>query len=146
MDTTRRSAATFSQQIVVETCDLDGTTAPVPSELRYDSANPYAATICFRTELGDVVWTFSRELLVEGLLEPAGDGDVHVWPCLDDAGRFVVVLELCAPVGDALVHLRPEDVTSFTERSLAAVPAGTESAHLDLDALVADLLSATEDH
>jgi hypothetical protein len=56
------------------------------------------------------------------------------------------VLELCAPVGDALVHLRPEDVTSFTERSLAAVPAGTESAHLDLDALVADLLSATEDH
>jgi sporulation and cell division protein SsgA len=145
MDTTGSAVASFTHQLVAETCDLDGTTMPVPAELSYDSSDPYAATISFRTELGTVVWTFGRELLLEGILEPAGDGDVHVWPCLDDAGRFVIVLELCTPVGDALVHLPPDDVTSFADRMLATVPVGEESAHLDLDSVVTQLLSVSED-
>jgi sporulation and cell division protein SsgA len=145
MDTTRSAVATFAHQLVAETCDLDGTTMPVPTELSYDSSDPYAVTISFRTDLGIVAWTFARELLLEGILEPAGDGDVHVWPCLDDGGQFVIVLELCTPVGDALVHLPPEDVTSFADRMLATVPVGEESARLDLDAVVAQLLAVSED-
>jgi hypothetical protein len=145
MDTTGSAVATFAHQLLAETCDLDGTTMPVPAELSYDSRDPYAVTISFRTELGNVVWTFARELLLEGVLEPAGDGDVHVWPSLDDSGRFVIVLELCTPIGDALVHLPPDDVTSFADRMLAAVPVGEESARLDLDAVVAQLLSVSED-
>jgi hypothetical protein len=144
MDTTRRAAA-FTHQLLAEASDLDGTTMPVRTELSYDAADPYAATIRFRTELGDVVWTFARDLFVGGLLEPTGDGDVHVWPCLDDTGRAVVVLELCSPVGDALIHLPPEDVATFTERMLDAVPAGTESRLMDLDAVVAELLGAAEE-
>jgi hypothetical protein len=142
MDTTRSAVATFTHPLVADASDLDGTTTAIRTELCYDSSDPYAATVRFRTEQGDVVWTFARDLLLGGLVEPTGDGDVHVWPCMDDAGRDVIVLELCSPVGDALVFLPPEAVASFTDRMLATVPAGEESAHIDLDAVVAALLSS----
>ena len=58
-------------------------------------------------------WTFGRELLSDGLYEPSGDGDVHVWPCLDSDGRAVVIIELCSPDGEALVQARTSDLSTL---------------------------------
>jgi hypothetical protein len=144
MDTTRNDVETITASLVAEVYDLDGGATPVPTELGYDAADPFAVTVCFRTGLGAVVWTFARDLLIAGMEEPMGDGDVHVWPCLDDDGRAVVVVELCAPSGAAMVGFRPESLAGFVDRTLATVPAGTESSRLDLDAVLADLLAAAE--
>ena len=62
---------------------------------------------------GEVRWTFGRDLLIGGLYEPTGDGDVHVWPCLDTDAHSVVMIELCSPDGEALVQARTSDITAF---------------------------------
>ena len=72
-------------------------------------------------------WTFARDLLLDGLYEPTGDGDVHVWPCLDSDGHAVVIIELCSPDGEALVQMRTGELSAFNERVTKAVPAGEES-------------------
>src|SRR5690242_18796013 len=74
-------------------------------ELRYCASDPYAVTLAVHTPRGEVDWTFSRDLLAEGLYDPAGDGDVQVWPCLSSDGSAVVIVELHAPGGDALLQM-----------------------------------------
>jgi hypothetical protein len=145
MDTTRSDTETFTQPLVAEICDAEGMTTPLPAALVYDTSDPYAVSVRFGTGATAVSWTFARDLLSGGLCEPTGDGDVHVWSCLDDRGLAVLVVELCSPGGDALVQFRPEDIASFVERMLTVVPEGAESCRLDVDALIADIMGAPED-
>ncbi|MFE7114724.1 SsgA family sporulation/cell division regulator, partial [Streptomyces sp. NPDC057654] len=53
----------------------------IPVELTYDSNDPYAITFTFHLP-GDapVTWAFARELLLDGLSQPSGEGDVHIAP------------------------------------------------------------------
>ena len=145
MDTTRSDTATFSQTLVVEICDDHGMTTPLPASLRYDASDAYAVTVSFGSGENTVAWTFARDLLSSGLVEPTGDGDVHVWSCLDDRGLATLVVELCSPAGDALVQFRPDDVASFVERMHTAVPQGEESTYFDVDAMIAEIMAASED-
>ena len=48
-------------------------------------------TASFHLAGGPVRWTFGRDLLSGGLCEPTGDGDVHVWPCVNDQGYAVAL-------------------------------------------------------
>ena len=41
-----------------------------------------------------MVWVFARGLLLRGVYEPVGDGDVQVFPSVDAEGRAVVALVL----------------------------------------------------
>lgn len=109
-------------------------------DLRYRSSDPYAVAIDFRSSRGTVTWTFGRDLLAHGLHEPAGLGDVHVWPTIDRAGRPVVAIALKAPTGDVTILAPRKAVASFIRRSLRTVPQGGESAHVDVDAALARLI------
>ena len=131
-----------SQAVTLELIDSTGTATPLDAELQYDPRDPYAVTTVFMTGRSHVRWTFGRDLLAEGLYEPSGDGDVHVWPCLDNNGHAVVIIELCSPDGEALVQARTGDLTAFVERMSKAVVPGTESEYLDLDAAIAAILEA----
>ena len=133
---------TITQPVMVELVGPTGGVTPVRSELIYDPRDPYAVTAVFMAGESQVSWTFGGDLLREGLSEPTGDGDVHVWPCLDAAGRAVVIIELCSPDGEALVQARTTDVLAFVDRMNAAVPPGTESALLDVDSAIAAILHA----
>jgi hypothetical protein len=137
MDVTRTNARTVTQALSVNLRSVEGFAVPVATELGYDSTDPYAVTLAFHTSQTPIVWTFARELLTEGLTEPTGDGDVHVWPCLDYEGVAIVTVELCSPDGDALVEVRTTDLVTFVDRTHALVAAGDETAHLDLDGLIA---------
>ncbi len=130
-----------TQRLTLELIDATGAATPMEAELRYDAGDPYAVTAVFLTVAGQVRWTFGRDLLLDGLHEPAGDGDVHVWPCLDGDGRAVVVVELCSPDGEALVQARTADLLGFADRTVRAVPPGTESAMVDIDAAIAAILA-----
>ena len=133
---------TVTQSVTLELIDPTGAATPIEAELHYDPRDPYAVTTVFMTGASQVRWTFGRELLSQGLYEPSGDGDVHVWPCLDSDGRAVVIIELCSPDGEALVQARTGDLHSFVDRMAKAVEPGSESAHLDVDATISAIFAA----
>ncbi|MDQ0846601.1 SsgA family sporulation/cell division regulator [Streptomyces sp. V1I6] len=112
----------------------------VPATLHYDRRDPFAVRIDFpgpaTLEGTDVSWAFSRELLAEGVHEPAGLGDVRLRPY----GYDRTVLEFHAPEGMAMVHIRTGDLRRFLERVQEAVPAGLEHLYLGLDQDLTDLL------
>lgn len=110
-------------------------------EFSYDPADPYAVTMKLEARPGSVTWTFARELLAEGVFHPSGDGDVQVWPCLSHTGEAVVIVELSSPDGTALLQTPSRAIQAFVTSIFAAVPAGTESSHVSIDALVSQLLA-----
>ncbi|CAM5433454.1 Sporulation protein SsgA OS=Streptomyces fumanus OX=67302 GN=GCM10018772_07710 PE=3 SV=1 [Streptomyces fumanus] len=83
---------------------------------------------------------FARELLVEGVFRPSGDGDVRVWPSRSD-GRGVVLMALSSPDGEALLEAPTPPVSAWLERTLRACPPGSEGGRLGLDDALADLLA-----
>ena len=134
--------ATVTQPVRLELIDPTGAATPIEAELRYDAADPFAVTTVFMTGHSEVRWTFGRDLLSEGLYEPTGDGDVHVWPCLDSNGHAVVIIELCSPDGEALVQARTGDLRAFVDRMNKAVKPGSESDLMDVDAAIASIFAA----
>jgi hypothetical protein len=136
------ATTTVSQLVTLELIDATGAGTPLETELSYNPADPFAVTATFMTVAGQVRWTFGRDLLIGGLYEPTGDGDVHVWPCLDNDAHSVVMIELCSPDGEALVQARTSEITAFVERMTAAVTPGAEAAHLDIDSAIAAIFAA----
>ena len=142
MDTNGLDTQTIAQRLVVALRTSTGEAAPVLVELGYSADDPYAVRLSFHPDDSPVCWDFGRDLLSGGLQEPTGDGDVHVWPCLDSAGRSVVIIELCSPDGEALVQTRTDDLYSFVERMNAAVTPGTEALLIDIDSAITAILAA----
>jgi hypothetical protein len=121
----------------------DETALPVRASLRFDPEDPYAVHVLFHAEsaAGEPVgWSFARELLVTGLDEPAGIGDVRVWPWANTRGDFVA-LALSSPDGNALFEVPRSVLVRFLRRTYIAVPRGRESEHLDVDAAINRLLA-----
>ncbi|QNP66295.1 SsgA family sporulation/cell division regulator [Streptomyces genisteinicus] len=130
------------------TARLIGDAAPsagVPVIMRYRPADPFAVRMVFPPEacLGDtsVTWAFARSLLDSGLRTPAGDGDVHIWPC----GRVQTMVELRSPDGVALLQFATSSLRGFLADAYDAVPAGEESAASDIDHDLAVLLGGAAD-
>ena len=124
----------------------------VPALLRYEPSDPFAVRIAFG-DVGDqnatvdpdgggIAWLVSRELLQSGLDQPAGDGDVRVWPA--SAAADVLFLHLRAPSGEALFELSRATVAAFLRQTESLVPTGSETDLLDLDDELQVLLSNGE--
>lgn len=114
---------------------------PVPARLSYHSDDPYAVHIAFHINSEQPVhWTFSRDLLVEGVFRPCGHGDVRVWPTKVD-GRSVVLMALSSPDGDALLEAPAAQVSAWLERTLRVVAPGTEGEQLGIDDALDQLLA-----
>jgi Streptomyces sporulation and cell division protein, SsgA len=122
----------------------DATALPVRTSLRYDPDDPYAVHVLFHAEsVGgeSVSWSFARELLVSGLDEPAGIGDVRVRPSAGARGD-IVALTLSSPDGNAVFEARRSVLMRFLRRTYVAVPLGRESDHLDVNMAVNRLLAS----
>ncbi|GAA2577162.1 SsgA family sporulation/cell division regulator [Streptomyces roseoviolaceus] len=116
-------------------------TIPVPARLGYLTDDPYAVHITFHIDTQHPVhWTFARELLVEGVFRPCGQGDVRVWPTKSE-GRGVVLIGLSSPDGDALLEAPAAQVSAWLERTLRVVPPGAEGEQLGLDDQLDQLLA-----
>ncbi|EDY49319.1 regulator [Streptomyces clavuligerus] len=114
---------------------------PVPARMVYRTDDPYAVHITFHIgSASPVTWTFARELLVEGVFRPCGQGDVRIWPSRTD-GRSVVLMALASPDGEALLEVPSVAVSAWLERTLRVVPPGSERDRLDLEGELAELLS-----
>lgn len=113
---------------------------PVLADLRYEPSDPYAVHVAFHTGGADLVeWVFARALLTDGVAGPVGEGDVQVWPS-HTHGRPVVCLSLSSPSGRALFEVPLPELVEFLTRTYDAVPTGSESTFVDVDAELALLL------
>ncbi|MBC7630743.1 MAG: SsgA family sporulation/cell division regulator [Flavobacterium sp.] len=107
----------------------------------YDDLDPYAVGITFHIPDGEVPWVVARSLLRCGLTEPAGDGDIRLWPALDENGCAIVWMTFHSPEGRLRVAVRSGELLSFLTRTWELVPVGAEPHQFDLDELVAALLA-----
>ncbi|MFF4753071.1 SsgA family sporulation/cell division regulator [Streptomyces sp. NPDC002514] len=113
----------------------------VPACLAYSTEDPYAVHIAFHINSDQPVnWTFARELLVEGVFRPCGQGDVRVWPAKAE-GRSVVLMALSSPDGEALLEAPAAQVSAWLERTLRLVPPGSEGEQLGIDHVLDQLLA-----
>lgn len=114
---------------------------PVQVEMRYDTRDPYAVQAAFRTgRAGWVEWVFSRDLLTEGLITAAGDGDVRIRPSSTEAET--VEIELNSPSGHATFRALTREVSEFLSRTHDVIAPGSEDDWLDLEHALGLLLSS----
>jgi len=104
---------------------------PVQVELRYDTRDPFAVVAAFRTgSVRWVEWTFSRDLLADGLLTETGEGDVRIRPATGNPE--VVVVELSSPSGHALFEAGAQRLADFLDTTYDIVLPGHETVWIDL--------------
>ncbi len=104
-------------------------------KLAYDPVDPLAIRLTFHLP-GDppVSWVFGRELLLDGITRPSGEGDVRVWPVAGlDEDFMDVCIELRSTEGAAVLRSPAVPLISFLGRTDRALPMGQEHTTADLD-------------
>ncbi|MGI9155326.1 MAG: SsgA family sporulation/cell division regulator [Marmoricola sp.] len=134
----------MSELVELDFVDDEGRRASLDAEMIYDPSDPFAMSMVFKT-LPPVTWTFSRELLLTGMYEPIGEGDVHIWPCLSGNGQAVVIFEFSSPDGEVLVQAGLRECTRFAQKMHDSVPNGDELRYLNIDATIMQLLGDAPD-
>jgi Streptomyces sporulation and cell division protein, SsgA len=113
---------------------------PLVASLYYCAADPYAIKIAFHVGTDEPVeWIFGRELLAAGLICPAGEGDVQVWP-EDAEGADTLNLALSSPFGEARFEAPLTATAGFVQSTYDIVPAGAESGFVNFDGELEQLL------
>ena len=137
----RRMTADVAVDVTMYCRDLDGHRYELDAVLGYARSDAFAVTMTFGDVDPQITWTFGRDLLMRGITHPTGDGDVRICPSLDEHGTAIVQIELCSPDGQLLLEARSDDVTEFIARTVDVCAPGVEASHLDVDQMIAQLLS-----
>jgi len=117
----------------------DPDTPFVEAELRYFTNEPFSVRLSLSlAESPSVEWVFARELLIQGVRLPAGQGDIQIFPIHEG-----VMIELHSPDGEAQLLADAATLTAFADAVEAAVPLGQEDRYFSLDAELADLAVLT---
>lgn len=106
----------------------------------YRPATPYAVRITCHLVEADYAWTVERSLIEAGLQRRVGVGMVRVAPARCDTGRPMVAISLLSAAGCLETRAELGAIQRFLAETRRLVPTGTESTHVDLDELVAELL------
>jgi len=149
------SSTTISTELGLRLVVPQQTIVPLVASLYYSGSDPYAVRMAFHVGTDEPVeWIFARDLLAAGIKARHGDGDVRVWPaaesCAEPEGLDVtgpagaegevLNIELSSPFGRAHFEAPARAMSAFLQRTYQIVPAGQESAHIDIEAELNDLL------
>ena len=108
--------------------------APVVTRWTYDTTDPFAVTLGIQTRSKRWVdWVLARDLLIAGLSGTAGIGDVSLRPEATE-DYDIVVVEIRSPDGRAVLEVDRDLLTHFVDSMLEAVPLGSETSAIDMDA------------
>lgn len=110
------------------------------AELAYHRDDPYAVVLTLLPEGRRVDWHIARELLAAGMLDIAGEGDVHIQPCPQRERADMVEVRLSSPHGAALLTAPGIVLDDFLAATYRLVPAGEELDEVDVDDALAELL------
>jgi hypothetical protein len=136
----RNDHVTLRSTVVFELLAPQAPAVPVQVELRYDTRDPYAVVAAFRTgRTGWVDWVFARDLLADGLIADAGDGDVRIRPSVEEPET--VVVELTSPSGHAVFDASAQELAEFLDRTYDVVVPGNENLWVDVDEALTHLIS-----
>jgi hypothetical protein len=142
-------SATVSAELGLRLVAAEQTIVPLVASLRYSGSDPYAIWMAFHVGAEDAVeWIFARELLADGMTTPVGTGDVQIWPSAPAArpdgevrGPLSVLnIMLSSPFGEAHFEAPVEVIANFLDRTYSVVRMGQESAVIDIDAELNNLL------
>jgi len=101
----------------------------VNATLHHSTADVFAVHLDLSIDDSPAVeWVFARDLLRDGLQEPTGDGDIHVFP---EFGK--VMIDLRSPHGTALLAADRPELVAFVRHMYKTVPEGTEGSWLEID-------------
>ncbi|WP_245565126.1 SsgA family sporulation/cell division regulator [Nocardioides insulae] len=142
MDTSPMTPA-LSQRISLWCLDPWGRQVAVPTTLGYSSEDPYAISFTFHSGKDDVEWIVARNLLLQGLTGPVGEGDVRIYPSIDEDAHAVTILDFHSPDGRLVAEANTRQLQKFLTRTFGLVPVGSESEYVDLDTLIDGLLSSS---
>ncbi|MDV6013140.1 SsgA family sporulation/cell division regulator [Haloechinothrix sp. LS1_15] len=116
---------------------------PVLSRWSYDPEEPYAVTVAFQIGVDQwVEWVFARDLLMAGVVGPAGIGDVRFVPFDEpdsEHGERLLLLQIESDQGRASWFLNRDEADEFLEMTLQIVPSGEEENHFDVDKLIEEI-------
>lgn len=84
--------------------------------LGYDLKRPLSVLL-FIGDSEQIEWEFSRELLLWGLDEDSGEGDVILWPSATDLDTLHILLR--SPSGSALLGIDRAGAWDFLEETYA---------------------------
>ncbi|MGW1887523.1 SsgA family sporulation/cell division regulator [Streptomyces sp. NPDC001970] len=137
-----KSLRTVIQGLHVQLVVAHEMSLPVSVRLRYEPSDPYVIRAAFTAVDSDetVEWIIGRDLLIDGLEGPAGEGDIRIWPA-DGPDRYNLYILLNPPAGVALLKARAQEIKAFLQETVALVPRGAELGHIDLDASLAHFLA-----
>jgi hypothetical protein len=137
MNSINTVAAELGLRLVVP--EHDG--VPLTASLHYRAEDPYAIRMAFHVGMDEPVeWIFARDLLAGGMTEPAGDGDVRVWPAEMPTGQRVLNISLSSPFGQAHFEAPLTALAGFLLRTFQVIPAGREGEFVNLDGELNQLL------
>ncbi|MFG2951586.1 SsgA family sporulation/cell division regulator [Streptomyces adustus] len=124
------------QLVVARTCTL-----PLRLDLRYEPTDPYVVRAAFSTDTDELAeWTLGRDLLADGLTTTAGHGNIRIRPTTGH-GDQTTYIALGPPADTALLEVPTQDIKAFLDDTQTLVPQGTESAHIDWEHELTNLLT-----
>ncbi|MGH7743333.1 MAG: SsgA family sporulation/cell division regulator [Candidatus Dormibacteria bacterium] len=134
----------FCSSLILDLADSScphcgGRSEPICVDLTYDVSDPYAFTFEFHPNTRRTVkWIWGRDMLREGLVRPAGVGDIQLRP--HRSNTDVTVLRVESPDGRAVFHFNRDDLVDWVDEIFELVPEGTEKIDWDseLDLLAPD--------
>lgn len=134
-----RSAAVAAELVLTLVVPEHGG-VPLMASLCYRGDDPYAIRMAFHIGTDDPVeWIFARDLLAAGIKEPAGEGDVRVWPGTGP-DRQLLNIALSSPFGQAHFEAPLAGMSRFLLRTFELVPPGREGDCTNIDSELNELL------
>ncbi|MFJ3762670.1 SsgA family sporulation/cell division regulator [Streptomyces sp. NPDC090080] len=110
--------------------------------MSFDPAEPFKVVVQFSRSGGEPVsWVLSRELLASGLVRPAGEADVFIWPpCLRHSGVHLHLM-LIGPDHAARLDADFRAVKAWLDQTYIIVSASEEWSKIDWDSTVRHIQS-----
>lgn len=119
--------------------NLLGEHAPMLSHWSYSSDEPFSVTVAFQSGPDAwVEWVFARDLLMAGIMGPAGIGDVRFVPFDDGHARFLLLV-IESDQGRASWFLTRDEAEEFLAMTLEIVPSGSEEQFFNPDKLLEEI-------
>jgi hypothetical protein len=118
---------------------LHGQPAPVVTRWSYSANDPFAVSLAVRTRHDRwVEWLVARDLVVESLAGPSGEGDVRMSSQVVQ-GYDIVQIEIHSHDGHAVLEVDRDLLRHFVEASIDLVALGDEADRMDLDVEIAKI-------